>query len=113
MLDHRPCTRPRPLDQEEPGYEREQRHHIAVADTHQPAKLEKQRHRQKEREVEPRGPVRQVEIKEDPSRMRPAEVPEVYGNISKAEVELGWRPEIPLRDSLERIFKDFYEKEGG
>lgn len=47
-----------------------------------------------------------VEIKRDPARMRPSEVPRLYGSYAKAEKELGWRPEIALRQTLEATYED-------
>ncbi|RMG42639.1 MAG: NAD-dependent epimerase/dehydratase family protein [Candidatus Dadabacteria bacterium] len=46
-----------------------------------------------------------VELKQDPDRMRPSETPVLYGSFKLAEKELGWRPEIPLEQSL----KDTYD----
>ncbi len=51
----------------------------------------------------------QVQVTHDQARMRAAEVPEIYGSYSKAEAELGWRPEISLRESLKSIF-DYWLK---
>ena len=42
----------------------------------------------------------EVNIEQDPDRMRPSEVPVMYGSYEKALSELGWRPEITLRESL-------------
>ncbi|HEY8514987.1 MAG TPA: GDP-mannose 4,6-dehydratase [Candidatus Binatia bacterium] len=40
------------------------------------------------------------EVRPAAARQRPAEVPAYWGSARKAEVELGWRPEIPLRTTL-------------
>ena len=46
-----------------------------------------------------------VEIEQDPSRMRPSEIPEVRGSFEKAQRELGWQPEITdIRVALADIF---------
>jgi GDP-4-dehydro-6-deoxy-D-mannose reductase len=50
-----------------------------------------------------------VDIQTDPSRMRAAEVPEVYCSYEKASSELGWQPKVELRESLEAIYKYCYD----
>lgn len=47
----------------------------------------------------------QVEVRPDPARMRPAEVPRIEGCFAQAERELGWRPEIPLADTLSALYQ--------
>ncbi|RMD84802.1 MAG: NAD-dependent epimerase/dehydratase family protein [Candidatus Dadabacteria bacterium] len=54
-----------------------------------------------------------VEVRKDPARMRPSEVPEVRVDISRATNELGWRPKYLLRDSLEEAYKYWLEVEKG
>jgi GDP-4-dehydro-6-deoxy-D-mannose reductase len=46
-----------------------------------------------------------VSIELDPSRMRPAEVPVLYADISKANKELGWVPRYSLRDTLHDTYQ--------
>lgn len=46
-----------------------------------------------------------VTLERDPERMRPSEVPEVRADISKAERDLGWKPEIKIEDTLERVYQ--------
>jgi GDP-4-dehydro-6-deoxy-D-mannose reductase len=46
-----------------------------------------------------------VRIELDPSRMRPAEVPVLYADISKANKELGWVPRYSLRDTLHDTYQ--------
>lgn len=41
-----------------------------------------------------------VEVKEDPHRMRPSDVPLLLGSYEKFHQETGWEPEIPLEVSL-------------
>lgn len=50
-----------------------------------------------------------IKIEEDPERMRPAEMPRVFGDYSKAKRELGWEPTIPLRESLEGIYNYWFK----
>jgi GDP-4-dehydro-6-deoxy-D-mannose reductase len=53
-----------------------------------------------------------VEIRQDPNRMRGPEVPELFGSISRADQVCGWKPEIPLRRSLEDTFRYWYDSLG-
>jgi GDP-4-dehydro-6-deoxy-D-mannose reductase len=46
-----------------------------------------------------------VEIREDPERMRPADVPISYGNNAKLRAATGWSPRISLRSSLQDIYR--------
>jgi GDP-4-dehydro-6-deoxy-D-mannose reductase len=41
-----------------------------------------------------------VEVVPDPTRLRPAELPVVWGDASKLNAVTGWQPEIPLRQTL-------------
>ena len=52
-----------------------------------------------------------VDVQFDPARMRPPEVPEVYGDCSKAAKELAWNPEIPLDQTLKDIYEEWYQIE--
>ena len=49
-----------------------------------------------------------VEIREDPQRMRPSDVPVFYGDNSRLRRDVGWEPQISLRASLRRIYEDVY-----
>jgi len=44
-----------------------------------------------------------VEIRVDPSRFRPNDLPIVEGNPTRIREELGWTPEIPLQQTLEDL----------
>ena len=46
-----------------------------------------------------------VEVREDPARMRPVDVPLLYGDNAKLREETGWSPSIPLRRSLQDVFR--------
>jgi len=50
-----------------------------------------------------------VEIRKDPSRMRGPEVPELFGPIDKVHRACGWKPEIPLRRSLEDTYQHWFD----
>jgi len=44
-----------------------------------------------------------VEIKEDPTRMRPSDVPILLGDATKFREKTGWQPTIPFEKTLEDI----------
>jgi len=46
-----------------------------------------------------------VEVTRDPARMRPSEVPELYGSYEKARQACGWNPQIALRQSLHDVYQ--------
>lgn len=45
-----------------------------------------------------------VDVQLDQARMRPAEVPIVYGSSAKALKDFGWKPEIELAQTLKDIY---------
>jgi GDP-4-dehydro-6-deoxy-D-mannose reductase len=47
-----------------------------------------------------------VEVREDPERMRPSDVPMSYGDPSKLRDATGWEPRVPLTRSLRDAFAD-------
>lgn len=49
---------------------------------------------------------RQVEVHLDPARMRPAEIPDLFGSIEKAKEELGWSPRFSLKETIAWVFAD-------
>lgn len=50
-----------------------------------------------------------VKIEQDPARMRPAEVPVIYGSYKKAKSELGWEPSYrDLKASLNDVYQDVF-----
>ncbi len=51
-----------------------------------------------------------VEIVFDPARMRPSDTPCLYGSYAKIEAQTGWRPRIPLRQSLRDALNDWLER---
>jgi len=44
--------------------------------------------------------VQAISVKEDPTRLRPSDVPLLQGDASKIRKELGWQPEIPFEQTL-------------
>lgn len=48
-----------------------------------------------------------VEVAYDPARMRPSDVPTLYGSFDKLRRDTGWQPEIHLRQSLAEALADW------
>lgn len=44
--------------------------------------------------------VKNIEIRQDPERMRPSDVPILWGDCSKFKKETGWEPEIPFEKTM-------------
>jgi GDP-4-dehydro-6-deoxy-D-mannose reductase len=51
-----------------------------------------------------------VEIREDPERMRPSDVPVSYGENSRLRAATGWAPERPLSVALRDVYRDAQER---
>ncbi len=51
-----------------------------------------------------------VEIREDPARMRPSDIPLLAGDATKLRAETGWAPVYPLDASLREIYADARER---
>ena len=47
-----------------------------------------------------------VEVREDPERLRPSDVPLSYGDASKLRAETGWEPRFALGVSLREVYED-------
>ncbi|HEY0614050.1 MAG TPA: GDP-mannose 4,6-dehydratase [Candidatus Elarobacter sp.] len=47
-----------------------------------------------------------VEVRDDPERMRPADVPVSVGDASKLRAATGWTPRIPLSAALRAVYDD-------
>ena len=47
-----------------------------------------------------------VEVREDPARMRPADVPVSVGDAAKLRETTGWAPRIPLAAALRAVYDD-------
>jgi GDP-4-dehydro-6-deoxy-D-mannose reductase len=45
----------------------------------------------------------QIEVKQDPARLRPSDVPLLLGDYSKFHKATGWKPQIPFRKTLNDI----------
>lgn len=51
-----------------------------------------------------------VDIKQDPSRMRPSDVPLLLGNSTKFRAKTGWEPSIPFEQTLADILDYWRER---
>lgn len=51
-----------------------------------------------------------VEVKHDPARMRPADIPVLVGDTTRFRERTGWQPEIALEDTLRDILQYWREK---
>ncbi len=47
-----------------------------------------------------------VEVREDPERMRPADVPRSVGDARKLRAATGWSPRVPLAAALREVYDD-------
>lgn len=47
--------------------------------------------------------VRDIEVREDPARLRPSDVPNLYGSAAKIHAAIGWAPSIPLEQTLKDV----------
>lgn len=55
----------------------------------------------------------EVDVQQDPARMKPADTPCLYGSYAKIETATGWRPSIPLRQSLADALADWQTRLDG
>ena len=55
----------------------------------------------------------EVEIKQDPARMRPSDVEILIGDSSKFRADTGWQPEIPFDQTLADTFAYWRQKVAG
>ncbi len=51
-----------------------------------------------------------VEVKEDPARMRPSDVPVLIGDNTKFVKKTGWKPEIPFEKTMEDLLNYWRER---
>ncbi|MCX6377558.1 MAG: GDP-mannose 4,6-dehydratase, partial [Armatimonadetes bacterium] len=51
-----------------------------------------------------------VETRDDPSRMRPSDVMVLQGDPSKFMAQTGWKPEIPLEQTLSDLLNHWREE---
>jgi GDP-4-dehydro-6-deoxy-D-mannose reductase len=51
-----------------------------------------------------------VEVRVDPARLRPSDVPELVGDPGRIQAEVGWTPEIPLRRTVADLLQYWRER---
>lgn len=56
------------------------------------------------------GTGAEIEVKQDPSRLRPSDVPLLLGDYSKFNTATGWKPQIPFSKTLADIMDYWREK---
>ncbi len=54
----------------------------------------------------------EIDVRQDPARMRPSDVPRRVGDTSKLHIRTGWEPVIPFETSLLDILNDWRHKLG-
>jgi len=53
-----------------------------------------------------------IEVRQDPTRMRPVDVPRRVGDASRLRQRTGWEPQIPFEQSLLDILNDWRQRMG-
>jgi len=53
--------------------------------------------------------VKNIKIEQDPLRMRPSDVPVLWGDCSKFRQQTGWKPEIPFEKTMEDLLNYWRE----
>ena len=53
-----------------------------------------------------------IQVREDPSRLRPSDVPVVYGNAARLRLETGWAPVVSIDQSLADTLEDWRSRVG-
>jgi GDP-4-dehydro-6-deoxy-D-mannose reductase len=56
--------------------------------------------------------VKPIEVKVDPSRLRPSDVPVLVGDPTKIHAAFGWRAEIPFEQTLRDLLDDWRQRIG-
>lgn len=54
----------------------------------------------------------EIEIRPDPRRLRPVDIPRLAGDASRARRELGWEPHVPLEETLSSLL-EFWRRRAG
>ena len=52
----------------------------------------------------------EVSVERDPERVRPSDLPCVYGSYAKLQAQTGWRPRISLEQSLTDVLADWVRR---
>ncbi len=51
-----------------------------------------------------------IKVEQDPARMRPSDVPILYGDSSKFREQTGWKPEIPFEKTMKDLLNFWRER---
>lgn len=51
-----------------------------------------------------------MDVEYDPARMRPSDVPMLFGTFAKIEKHVGWKPQFHLRDTIRDVLDYWHEK---
>ena len=51
----------------------------------------------------------EIEIEVDPSRVRPVDIEELYGDNTRVAADVGWKPAIPIEETLASLV-DYWSK---
>jgi GDP-4-dehydro-6-deoxy-D-mannose reductase len=54
--------------------------------------------------------VKNIEVRQDPKRMRPSDIPIILGDCSKFKKQTGWKPKIPFEKTMEDLLNYWREK---
>ncbi|MGI4953199.1 MAG: GDP-mannose 4,6-dehydratase, partial [Janthinobacterium lividum] len=52
----------------------------------------------------------EAEIRIDPARLRPSDIPRALGDASRAKTLLGWAPQIPWDTTLHDVLEDWMKR---
>lgn len=53
-----------------------------------------------------------IEVRQDPDRLRPSDVPAIYGNAAKLRLYTGWEPRVSIEQSIADTL-DYWREHGG
>ena len=54
-----------------------------------------------------------IEVKVDQNKIRPVDVPVIEADITKINEQTGWKPDIPLNQTIKEILDYWRERTGG
>jgi GDP-4-dehydro-6-deoxy-D-mannose reductase len=54
--------------------------------------------------------VRNIKVQEDPARLRPSDLPNLYGTAARAEAATGWQPQISFEQMLRDVLDYWRER---
>jgi GDP-4-dehydro-6-deoxy-D-mannose reductase len=52
----------------------------------------------------------QIEVRTDPARYRPSDIPIIYGSAEKLAQDTGWRPQIPLSQTIRDVLSEWRQR---